>query len=733
MRFSFSLSKKVLFLFLGLFAALPQLHAQLVEDPTVWSYEVKKKGDNKYQLVFHVKLTKPDWHIYSLKPGGDGTLIPPSFSFQKNKDVKLLGKVKEANGKRITEKIEDVGTVYYFKNSVDFVQDIAVTANTKVTGTHEYQVCNDQMCLPPKTLKFSFSIDDATASVTADTAANTLVAGNAADTAMDNSDTASTVLADAGNSDNGGTPVPDEVSGAGETISTPAAKSASFLFFTGLGNGLLSVITPCVFAMLPMTVSFFLKRSKDRKTGIKIALQYSISIILIFTVIGGLFSLFFGPDALHAFSTNWIVNLVFFAIFLLFGISFLGAFEINLPSSWATRLDSKANTRNFMGIFFMALTLVVVSFSCTVPFIGNLVVSLQSGGKMAPLMGFLGFGVGLALPFSLFAIFPSLLNELGKSGGWLNAVKVVFGFIELALAMKFLSNADLTMGWRLLDREIFIAIWATLSFVLGLYLLGVIRFSHDSDLPKNDWGMPYLKVPRLLFALSAIIFAIYLLPGMWGAPLRGMGAFIPPMGTQDFAINQSGRAPAPGQNVAAVERRYADRMKIYEPAAVLDMGLEVYYDYTEALAASVREGKPVMLDFTGINCVNCRKFESEVWSHPEVKQLMKNDFIVASLFTDASNVKIPEAEQAFSKVLNQKIETLGQQNVDLQVSKFNSNTQPYYFFVDGQGNKLAEEGVSYPTAPEKFVAHLKKVKEKFDEGRKTVSTTATAHSGLMAE
>lgn len=708
-------------LLLSILLAAPQLFAQMVQDPSVWTYELKKKGDNKYDLIFHVKFNKADWHVYALKPGGDGTLIPPSFEFKKSKDYKLVGGVKEVNGKKITEDIDGVGIVHYFKNSVDFVQEVTVTGNTKITGTHEYQVCNDQMCLPPTTLPFSFNITDATPAAHADTAATAHTAITDADTAamgdtpVNNGDTSITVT---GLTDDNPA-MPDD----GESMTTAPAKGAGMLFLTGMGNGLLSVITPCVFAMLPMTVSFFLKRSKDRKSGIKIALQYSISIVLIFTVIGGLFSIFFGPDALHAFSTNWIVNMAFFVIFLIFGISFLGAFEINLPSSWATKLDTKANTRNFMGIFFMALTLVVVSFSCTVPFIGNLVVSLQSGGKMAPLMGFLGFGVGLALPFSLFAIFPSLLNELGKSGGWLNAVKVTFGFIELALAMKFLSNADLTMGWRLLDREVFIAIWATLSFVLGLYLLGVIRFSHDSKLPENDWGLPYLKVPRLFFALSAIIFAIYLIPGMWGAPLKGMGAFVPPMGTQDFVINQApgGGASFAGHTQSSTPRRYADRMSIYEPAAVLDMGMEVYFDYNEALEASKRENKPVMLDFTGINCVNCRKFESEVWSHPEVMQLMKNEFIIASLFTDASMVKIPEEEQTFSKVLNRKIETLGQQNVDLQVSKFNSNTQPNYFFVDAAGNKLLEEPVNYPTKPEKFAAHLRKALEKYKSQSSSVT------------
>lgn len=685
--------------------AVDSTHAQPIGDPTTWTYEVKKTGENKYRLIFHLSL-KTHWHIWSLNPGGDGTSTPPKFTFDKNEKVKLVGSVKESGKMQSKEELEGEPLFNLYEGKVDYSQDVTVTGNTKITGKKRYQVCDETQCLTPFTNGFEFEIKDAVETgAAADTQA--AIAPAAVDTAI--LATTATVPPASGK--------PDSNVKAGLTEVEPAAETFSVMgiFFSGLGSGLISVITPCVFAMLPMTVSFFLKRSKNRKMGIRIALQYSLSIVLIFTVIGGLMSLLLGPDSLHAFSTNWIVNVFFFIIFMIFGISFLGAFEINLPSSWATKLDSKANTQNFMGIFFMALTLVVVSFSCTGPFIGNLLVAIQSGGKIGPLMGFFGFGLGLALPFSLFAVFPSWLNELGKSGGWLNAVKVCFGFIELALAMKFLSNADLTMGWRLLDREIFIAIWVVLAIGMGMYLFGIIRFSHDGDLPKNNWGLPYLTVPRAFIGLSALMFAIYLLPGMWGAPLRGMGAFVPPMGTFD-AFGSAPGAPAAGHSGGETStHKYAERMKIYEPATVVNFGLDVYYDYDEALAAAKKANKPLMIDFTGINCVNCRKFESEVWSNPEVMNRMKNDFIIASLFTDASEVAIPESEQRYSEASQKKIENLGDKNVDLQISKFRSNTQPYYFFVDGNGELLAPKGVSYPTRATDFIMHLDGVKAKHKE------------------
>ncbi|HEU4633826.1 MAG TPA: cytochrome c biogenesis protein CcdA, partial [Flavisolibacter sp.] len=480
-----------------------------------------------------------------------------------------------------------------------------------------------------------------------------------------------------------------------------ANKSLLWIFLTAFGGGLLALLTPCVYSMIPVTVSFFTKRSKTRQQGIRNALYYSSSLVIIFTLLGFLITLVFGPAALNNLATNWVANLVFFALFLLFGISFLGAFEITLPSSWSTKADRKAGTGNFLGIFFMALTLAVVSFSCTGPIIGNLLVLAAKGSYWGPLTGMFGFSLALALPFALFAFFPSRLNMLGKAGGWLNAVKVTLGFLELALALKFLSNADLAKGWRLLDREIFIALWIVIFALLGIYLLGKIKLHHDDALPKNDFGLPYLTVTRLFFAMAAFAFAVYMTPGLWGAPLKGISAFVPPMGTQDFNASAAGGSfPRMAQKAASEEglphpQKYYDRMHIYEPEVVTKYGMVTYFDYAEALDVAKRLKKPLMLDFTGINCVNCRKMEGQVWSDPEVMKRLKEDFVIVSLYVDVHHVELPFPEQYFSKALDKQVETLGDKNADMQVTRFGANTQPYYFFLDGAEQRLAPEGYGY--------------------------------------
>ena len=493
-------------------------------------------------------------------------------------------------------------------------------------------------------------------------------------------------------------------------------KSLIWIFLTAFGGGLLALLTPCVYSMIPVTVSFFTKRSKSKSEGIKNALYYSSSIIFIFTLLGFLITLVFGPAALNNLATNWIANLVFFGVFVLFGVSFLGAFEITLPSSWANKTDSKAGVSSFAGIFFMALTLVVVSFSCTGPIIGNLLVLAAKGSYWGPLTGMLGFSTALALPFALFAFFPSKLNMLGKAGGWLNAVKVTLGFLELALALKFLSNADLAKGWRLLDREIFIAAWIVLFSLLGLYLLGKIKFRHDDELPKNDFGLPFLTVTRLSFAIVALVFAVYMVPGLWGAPLKGISAFVPPMGTQDFNASSnkiSASIPLESSNDDLHPKRYYDQMKIYEPEVVTTYGMITYFDYDEALEIAKKLKKPLMLDFTGINCVNCRKMEGQVWSDPKVMQILKEDFVIVSLYVDVQNVELPLSEQFYSKALNKQVETLGDKNADLQVVRYGANTQPYYFFIDGRENKLAEDGYGYDPSIQKFINLLEEVKAEY--------------------
>jgi len=513
---------------------------------------------------------------------------------------------------------------------------------------------------------------------------------------------------------------------AAPTEGSVATRSLIWIFFTAFAGGLLALITPCVYSMIPVTVSFFTKRSKNKSEGIKNAVYYSTSIVFIFTLLGFLITVIFGPTALNNLATNWIANLIFFTIFLLFGISFLGAFEIALPSSWGNKVDSKAGTGSFLGIFFMALTLVVVSFSCTGPIIGNLLVIASRGNYWGPLIGMFGFSLALALPFALFAFFPGKLNVLGKAGGWLNAVKVTLGFLELALALKFLSNADLSKGWRLLDREVFISLWVVIFALLGVYLLGKIKFSHDDELAKNDFDIPYLSVTRLFFAIASFSFAVYMVPGLWGAPLKGISAFLPPMGTQDFtsaAVTQNFHSISTNSPSSELPRpvKYYERMKIYEPDVVTRYGMTTYFDYNEALDVARKFHRPLMLDFTGINCVNCRKMEGEVWSDPEVLKRLKNNFVIVSLYVDVNNIDLQPSEQYFSKTLNKKVTTLGDKNADLQVTKYNANTQPYYFFLDANENRLEPEGYGYDSNVEKFKNMLDDVVAKYKAEEQSVT------------
>jgi thiol:disulfide interchange protein DsbD len=477
--------------------------------------------------------------------------------------------------------------------------------------------------------------------------------------------------------------------------------------------------------MIPVTVSFFTKRSQNRREGIRNALFYAASIVIIFTLLGFLITVVFGPAALNNLATNWIANLVFFALFLLFGISFLGAFEINLPASWMNKSDARAGTTSFMGIFFMALTLVLVSFSCTGPIIGNLLVLAAKGSYLGPLAGMLGFSLALALPFALFAFFPSKLNILGKAGGWLNAVKVTLGFLELALALKFLSNADLVKGWRILDREVFLSLWIVIFLLLGFYLLGKLKFHHDDVLPKNEYGIPFLTVTRLFFAIAALSFSVYMIPGLWGAPLKAIGAFLPPLGTQDFitgtkslssdhqetdVTNTSSRLPLPV--------KYYERMRLYEPEVVRSYGMTTYFDYSEALAVARKLKKPLMIDFTGINCVNCRKMEAEVWSDPEVMRRLKEDFVIVSLYVDVQEIDLQENEQYHSAALGKEVNTLGDKNADMQVSVFHANSQPYYFFLDANEKRLIPDGYGYDPDIQKFIALLDQAKSRYETGGK---------------
>lgn len=485
----------------------------------------------------------------------------------------------------------------------------------------------------------------------------------------------------------------------------------------GIGAGFLGFLTPCVYALVPVTVSIFLKRSKTPAQGKTNALFYAFSIIAIYTIVGILAATVLPKNALNNLSTNWIFNLFIFALFVIFGISFLGAFDINLPLSWANKIDTKANAKSYGGIFFMALTLAIVSFSCTGNFIALLI---ALGSPVGKVVGLFGFGLGLALPFAIFAFAPSLLTTLTKSGGWQNALKVTLGFLELALALKFLSNADLDRGWRILDREVFLVLWIVIFVLLGIYLLGKLRFSHDSEMPKNDFGLTYIPIPRLFLAITSFAFAVYLIPGLWGAPLKGVSAFVPPMGTQDFISGRgsNGNTTHAGNNAALPPVKHAKELKKYEPAAAIENNLTVYYDYNEALAAAKALNKPLMLDFTGIQCVNCREFEGKIWIDAGVGQRMKNDFVVASLFTDY-NEELNDEEKSFSKLLGAKIETVGDKYEDLQLQLIGSAGQPNYVFVDGNGKLLADKGYGYDptTGAKEFIQHLDAVKARFAAGK----------------
>ena len=501
-----------------------------------------------------------------------------------------------------------------------------------------------------------------------------------------------------------------------------AHRSLLWIFLAAFGGGLLALLTPCVYSMIPVTVSFFTKKSKTRSEAIRNSLYYATSIVAVFTGLGFLITLIFGPAILNNLATNWIANLLFFVLFVIFGFSFLGAFDIKLPSSWTNKSGSRSGTGGFLGIFFMALTLVLVSFSCTGPIIGNLLVLAARGSYLGPLVGMFGFALALALPFAFFAFIPGKLNVLGKAGGWLNAVKVTLGFLELALALKFLSNADLVKGWRLLDREIFISLWIVIFILLGIYLLGKLKFHHDDELPKNDFGVPYLSVTRLLFAIGSLAFAIYMIPGLWGAPLKGVSAFVPPMGTQDF-ISTAPKdftvySSSPENNELPRPEKYYERMKMYEPEVVTAYDMVTYFDYDEALAIARKLKKPLMLDFTGINCVNCRKMEGQVWSDPEVMKRLKEDFVIVSLYVDVQSIDLPETEHYYSKALGKKIETLGDKNADKQVTMFGANSQPYYFFFDANEKKLIDEGYGYDPNVKKFIDLLEKAKEEYENRMK---------------
>ena len=632
-------------------------------DPVHFTSKMTMLGGDEAQIEFSAKIDN-GWHVYSTGLGNDGP-ISATFNASKMDGVKTVGGLTH-KGKEISQFDNMFGMkLRYFEGSVTFIQKIKFTKPQYSINCYlEYGACNDETCMPPTSVDF---IKSGNAPAVAKDAA-----ADKADNAADNA--AANIADNAATAEEGATVSVDSVAASMNVAAPDSATAASlwqpvisdlkayeaaptdssllYIFFAGLIGGFLALLTPCVWPIIPMTVSFFLKRNKERSKAIREAVTYGISIVVIYVVLGLVVTLLFGASALNALSTNAVFNIFFCLLLVVFAASFFGAFEITLPSSWSNKIDAKSeNTSGMLSIFLMAFTLTLVSFSCTGPIIGFLLVAVSTQGSiLAPTIGMLGFAIALAIPFTLFAMFPSLLKSAPKSGGWMNVVKVVLGFIELAFALKFLSVADLAYGWHILDRETFLALWIVIFGLLGVYLLGWLKFPHDDEGNRTN-------VPQFFLAMISLAFAIYMIPGLWGAPLKAISAFAPPMNTQDFNLYK-----------ASVEAKY--------------------HDYEAGMAAAKAEGKPVMIDFTGFGCVNCRKMEAAVWTDPKVANMLNEKYVLISLYVDD---KTPLAEPMTVTENGQQrtLRTVGDKWSYLQRVKFGANTQPFYVLIDNEGKPLA--------------------------------------------
>ena len=668
------------------------LQAQ-IKDPVKFKTEFNTLSDTEAEIVFTAAIDK-GWHVYSTELG-DGGPISATFNVDKTSGIELLGKLKPV-GKEVAtfDKLFEM-KVRYFENTAKFIQKVKLTGGAyEIEGYLECGACDDESCLPPTEVPFKFSgvaktanaaaakaeqpekkevekKEEAAPVVSKDTVAMMeLVPATTTD--------ASTGIQPAVASGELWKPVISELQALGEEH-TQGDMSWIYIFVTGFLGGLLALFTPCVWPIIPMTVSFFLKRSEDKKKGIRDAWTYGASIVVIYVALGLAITLIFGASALNALSTNAIFNILFFLMLVVFAASFFGAFEITLPSKWSNAVDSKAeSTTGLLSIFLMAFTLSLVSFSCTGPIIGFLLVQVSTTGSIvAPAIGMLGFAIALALPFTLFALFPSWLKSMPKSGGWMNVIKVTLGFLELAFALKFLSVADLAYGWRLLDRETFLALWIVIFALLGFYLLGKIKFPHDDD--DNKVG-----VTRFFMALVSLAFAVYMVPGLWGAPLKAVSAFAPPMQTQDFNLYKN-----------EVHAKFDD----------YDLGME----YARL------NGKPVMLDFTGYGCVNCRKMEAAVWTDPKVSDLINNDYVLITLYVD-NKTPLTEPVKIVENGTERTLRTVGDKWSYLQRVKFGANAQPFYVLLDNQGKPL-NKSYAYDEDIPKYIEFLQTGLENYKKER----------------
>lgn len=671
--------KKTLTLCLLLFAVM--LHAQ-IQEPVKFKTEFKTVGGNEAEILFTATIDN-GWHVYSTDLG-DGGPISATFNIDKIAGAKVDGKLKPLSKEIASyDKLFEM-KVRYFVHTAQFVQKVKLTGGAyQVDGYLEYGACNDENCLPPTQVPFKYSGKAGAVAGAGQPAAPTKgqTASTSADekgSVSDGSEKTTTEKALIGDVDGStsiqvspGTdlwkPVINELHAYGETTSQKD-MSWLYIFITGFLGGLLALFTPCVWPIIPMTVSFFLKRSKDKKKGIRDAWTYGASIVVIYVTLGLAITAIFGASALNALSTNAVFNILFCVMLVVFAASFFGAFELTLPSKWSNAVDTKAeSTTGLLSIFLMAFTLSLVSFSCTGPIIGFLLVQVSTTGSVvAPAIGMLGFAIALALPFTLFALFPSWLKSMPKSGGWMNVIKVTLGFLELAFALKFLSVADLAYGWHILDRETFLALWIVIFALLGFYLLGKIKFHHDDDETK-------VGVVRFFMALFSLAFALYMVPGLWGAPLKAVSAFSPPMNTQDFNLYKN-----------EIHAKFDD----------YDLGMEY----------ARQHGKPVMLDFTGFGCVNCRKMELAVWTDSKVSDIINNDYVLISLYVD-NKTSLPSPVKVVENGRERTLRTVGDKWSYLQRVKFGANAQPFYVLVDNSGMPL-NKSYSYNEDIPKYVEFL---------------------------
>ena len=663
---------------LSIFFLLFAFHsfAQILE-PVKWSFDSKQNG-NEVKLIFKATI-EDDWHLYdtSLPDGGP---VPTSINFEDTSKFELVGELEKKP--KPTEKFDQTFQMdlRYFDGQAELIQTIRLKTDEPLTiaGYVEFMCCNDETCLPPTEADFSFSLngaDDAKAEAPAAEQAE--------------SDKTTKVLTDKGKE------------GSTETLWL-------FFFFSFLA-GLAAILTPCVFPMIPMTVSFFMHSGESKIKARLHAAFYGFSIIAIYTIVGTLVAVLFGPDAANWLSTHWLPNTLFFIIFMVFAFSFFGMFEIVLPSWLVNKSDKQVDKGGFLGSFFMALTLVLVSFSCTGPIVGAILVESAGGEVLKPIIGMFGFALAFALPFTLFALFPGWLSNLPKSGGWLNSVKVVLGFLELALGLKFLSIADQTYHWGILDREVYLALWIVIFTLMGFYLLGKLKFSHDSE-------TKFVSVPRLMMAIATFSFVIYLVPGMFGAPLKAISGYLPPQTTHDFDLHKIIRDEVKlVSSTGGAINHFDDNELCEEPKfgefLHLPHGLDGYFDFEQGMACAKALNKPVFIDFTGHGCVNCREMEAAVWSDPRVLERLKNDFVIIALYVDDKS-KLPEEEWVTSSYDGKVKKTLGKKYADFQITRFGVNAQPYYVLMDTNEDLLVDPK-AYDLNPDNFVRFLDEALEEF--------------------